>query len=77
MPLLSLVYSICMILLLQVLSEDLNPEKMREENQDGESLIGLGVKDFEDKWWDKLVSAGLLENHNEQVSADKLTQEVR
>lgn len=64
-------------LIAEVLSEDLNPEKMREENQDGESLIGLGVKDFEDKWWDKLVSAGLLENHNEQVNADKLTQEVR
>ncbi|XP_076136064.1 uncharacterized protein C8orf76 homolog [Alosa pseudoharengus] len=64
-------------LIAEVLSEDLNPEKMREENQDGESLIGLGVKDFEERWWDKLVYAGLLENAEEQVNAEESTQEVR
>lgn len=38
----------------EVMSEDLNPEKMREENQDGESLSGLHIKDFDDRWWNKL-----------------------
>lgn len=38
------------------MSEDLNPEKMREENQDGESLSGLYIKDFDDRWWTKLYT---------------------
>ncbi|KAF4102836.1 uncharacterized protein C8orf76 homolog [Onychostoma macrolepis] len=38
----------------EVMAEDLNPEKMREENQDGESLSGLYIKDFDDRWWNKL-----------------------
>lgn len=36
------------------MAEDLNPEKMREESQDGESLSGLYIKDFDDRWWNKL-----------------------
>lgn len=40
----------------EVMSEDLNPEKMREENQDGESLSGLYIKDFDDRWWNKLYT---------------------
>ncbi|XP_059364410.1 uncharacterized protein C8orf76 homolog [Carassius carassius] len=40
----------------EVMAEDLNPEKMREENQDGESLSGLYIKDFDDKWWNKLYT---------------------
>ncbi|XP_016369780.1 uncharacterized protein C8orf76 homolog [Sinocyclocheilus rhinocerous] len=39
-----------------VMAEDLNPEKMREENQDGESLSGLYIKDFDDRWWNKLYT---------------------
>ncbi|KAK1806703.1 hypothetical protein P4O66_005206, partial [Electrophorus voltai] len=31
----------------EVMSEDLNPERMREENQDGESLSGLSITDFD------------------------------
>lgn len=36
------------------MAEDLNPERMREENQDGEGLSGLTIKDFEERWWNKL-----------------------
>ncbi|XP_028835778.1 uncharacterized protein C8orf76 homolog [Denticeps clupeoides] len=45
----------------EVMAEDLIPEKMREDNQDGESLAGLSIKNFEERWWDKLTSAGLME----------------
>ncbi|XP_073703601.1 uncharacterized protein C8orf76 homolog [Garra rufa] len=38
----------------EVMAEDLNPEKMREENQDGESLSGLYIKEFDERWWNKL-----------------------
>lgn len=38
----------------EVMAENLNPEKMREENQDGESLSGLYIKDFDERWWNKL-----------------------
>ncbi|XP_052002264.1 LOW QUALITY PROTEIN: uncharacterized protein C8orf76 [Xyrauchen texanus] len=38
----------------EVMAEDLNPEKMREETQDGESLSGLYIKDFDERWWNKL-----------------------
>ncbi|XP_063055002.1 uncharacterized protein C8orf76 homolog [Engraulis encrasicolus] len=62
----------------QVLSEDLNPEKMREENQDGESLVGLAAKDFEERWWNKLVCAGLLHKEEEQGSvANQCIQATR
>ncbi|TRY82738.1 hypothetical protein DNTS_005495 [Danionella cerebrum] len=40
----------------EVMAEDLNPEKMREENQDGESLLGLSIKDFDERWWNKLYT---------------------
>ncbi|XP_016137526.1 uncharacterized protein [Sinocyclocheilus grahami] len=40
----------------QVMAEDLTPEKMREENQDGESLSGLYIKEFDDRWWNKLCT---------------------
>ncbi|KAL7835907.1 hypothetical protein SRHO_G00282540 [Serrasalmus rhombeus] len=46
----------------EVMAEDLNPEKMREENQDGESLSGLSIKDFEERWWNKLHACLLTEN---------------
>ncbi|KAL2084283.1 hypothetical protein ACEWY4_019801 [Coilia grayii] len=52
----------------QVMSEDLNPEKMREENQDGESLAGLAGRDFEERWWYRLVCAGLLQKERVNVT---------
>ncbi|KAL6462279.1 hypothetical protein MHYP_G00287010 [Metynnis hypsauchen] len=45
----------------EVMGEDLNPEKMREENQDGESLAGLSIKNFEERWWNKLHACLLTE----------------
>lgn len=44
----------------EVMSEDVIPERMREDNQDGESLAGLSLKDFEDRWWNRLVQTGVL-----------------
>ncbi|XP_053467778.1 uncharacterized protein C8orf76 homolog isoform X1 [Ictalurus furcatus] len=57
-------------LISKVMAEDLNPEKMREENQDGEGLSGLTIKDFEERWWNKL-HACLLMKENTVVSSDK------
>ncbi|CAG12860.1 unnamed protein product [Tetraodon nigroviridis] len=45
----------------QVMSEDLIPEKMREDNQDGESLSNICVQSFRDRWWNKILSTGVLE----------------
>lgn len=55
---------------MQVMAGDLNPEKMREENQDGEGLSGLTVKDFEERWWNKLHACLLLRRHT-VLSGDK------
>ncbi|KAB5532991.1 hypothetical protein PHYPO_G00126410 [Pangasianodon hypophthalmus] len=57
-------------LISEVMAEDLNPEKMREENQDGEGLSGLTIKDFEGRWWNKL-HACLLMKENTVLSSDK------
>lgn len=38
----------------QVMAEDLVPEKMKEDNQDGESLDALCNVDFDERWYDKL-----------------------
>ncbi|KAM6968048.1 uncharacterized protein C8orf76 homolog [Aplochiton taeniatus] len=48
-------------LITEVMSEDLLPEKMREDNQDGDSLAGLSLKSFRDRWWNKLLCSGVLE----------------
>lgn len=47
-------------LIIEVMSEDLH-EKMREDNQDGDSLAGLCLKSFRDRWWNKLLCSGVLE----------------
>ncbi|XP_071761108.2 uncharacterized protein C8orf76 homolog [Centroberyx gerrardi] len=52
--------------LTEVMSEDLIPEKMREENQDGESLAGLCMQSFGERWWNKIVLTGLLETDGPQ-----------
>uniref|UniRef100_A0A3B4AVY7 Uncharacterized protein n=1 Tax=Periophthalmus magnuspinnatus TaxID=409849 RepID=A0A3B4AVY7_9GOBI len=36
---------------IQVMSEDLIPEKMREDYQDGESLATVCVQSFRERWW--------------------------
>lgn len=57
---------------MQVMAEDLNPEKMREENQDGEGLSGLTIKDFEERWWNKLHVCVLIKST--VLSNDKDTE---
>jgi hypothetical protein len=49
------------------MSEDLVPERMREDNQDGESLAGLSLKDFEDRWWNRLVQTGVLKEDGPKI----------
>ncbi|XP_033836582.1 uncharacterized protein C8orf76 isoform X1 [Periophthalmus magnuspinnatus] len=41
--------------LIEVMSEDLIPEKMREDYQDGESLATVCVQSFRERWWDRVV----------------------
>ncbi|CAL8248430.1 unnamed protein product [Lota lota] len=40
-----------------VLSEDLVPEKMREDGQDGESLASVGLQSFRECWWNKVLES--------------------
>ena len=40
------------------MSEDLIPEKMREDFQDGESLVSVCVQSFRERWWDKILLTG-------------------
>lgn len=51
----------------KVMSEDLNPEKMREDNQDGESLSNICVQSFRDRWWNKILATGVLETDGRSV----------
>uniref|UniRef100_A0A3Q3VSI2 Uncharacterized protein n=1 Tax=Mola mola TaxID=94237 RepID=A0A3Q3VSI2_MOLML len=44
--------------LTEVMSEDLIPEKMREDFQDGESLASVCVQSFRERWWDKILLTG-------------------
>lgn len=50
----------------QVMSEDLIPEKMREDYQDGESLSSVCVQSFRERWWNKVLLAGVLETDGRQ-----------
>ncbi|XP_035289476.1 uncharacterized protein C8orf76 homolog [Anguilla anguilla] len=47
-------------LITEVMGKDLVAEKMREDNQDGESLAGLCISDFEEKWFNKVKQTVLL-----------------
>ncbi|XP_055359209.1 uncharacterized protein LOC121201714 [Betta splendens] len=46
--------------LTEVMSEDLIPEKMREDYQDGESLTSVCVQSFRERWWNKVLMIGVL-----------------
>ncbi|XP_029306492.1 uncharacterized protein C8orf76 homolog [Cottoperca gobio] len=52
--------------LTEVLSEDLIPDKMREDYQDGESLASVCVQNFRDRWWNKILLTGVLETDGRQ-----------
>ncbi|KAJ8353825.1 hypothetical protein SKAU_G00213920 [Synaphobranchus kaupii] len=47
-------------LITEVMGKDLVAEKMREDNQDGESLAGLCISDFEEKWYNRVKQTVLL-----------------
>lgn len=53
--------------LTEVVSEDLIPDKMREDNQDGDSLANLCVQSFRDRWWNKILLTGVLEADGRQT----------
>ncbi|GAA6224399.1 uncharacterized protein C8orf76-like [Lates japonicus] len=52
--------------LTEVMSEDLIPEKMREDYQDGESLASVCVQSFRERWWNKILLTGVLESDGGQ-----------
>ncbi|XP_030606507.1 uncharacterized protein C8orf76 homolog [Archocentrus centrarchus] len=47
--------------LTEVMSEDLIPERMREDYQDGESLAIVCLDSFRQRWWNKILLTGVLE----------------
>ncbi|XP_037532348.1 uncharacterized protein C8orf76 [Nematolebias whitei] len=47
--------------LTQVMSEDLVPEKMKEDFQDGESLLSVSPQSFRERWWNKVLLTGVFE----------------
>lgn len=47
--------------LTEVMSEDLIPEKMREDYQDGESLTSTCVQSFRERWWNSILLTGVLQ----------------
>ncbi|XP_005952978.1 uncharacterized protein C8orf76 [Haplochromis burtoni] len=52
--------------LTEVMSEDLIPEKMREDYQDGESLTSVSLHSFRQRWWNKILLTGVLETDGQQ-----------
>lgn len=50
----------------QVMSEDLIPEKMREDFQDGESLSSVCLQSFRERWWSKVLLACAGDQNGEQ-----------
>lgn len=52
--------------LTEVVSEDLIPDKMREDYQDGESLASVCVQNFRERWWNKILLTGVLETDGPQ-----------
>ncbi|XP_059195409.1 uncharacterized protein C8orf76 [Centropristis striata] len=52
--------------LMEVMSEDLVPDKMREDYQDGESLTSVCVQSFRERWWKKILLTGVLDTDGRQ-----------
>ncbi|XP_036395527.1 uncharacterized protein C8orf76 [Megalops cyprinoides] len=46
-------------LITEAMGRDLVAERMREDSQDGESLAGLCISDFEERWYNSVESAVL------------------
>ncbi|XP_032374437.1 uncharacterized protein C8orf76 homolog [Etheostoma spectabile] len=58
--------------LTEVVSEDLIPEKMREDYQDGESLASVCLQSFSARWWNKILRTGVLESDGCQHQTQSL-----
>ncbi|XP_073341387.1 uncharacterized protein C8orf76 homolog [Pagrus major] len=58
----------------EVMSEDLIPEKMREDCQDGESLTSVCLQSFRERWWNKILLTGVLETDGRQHRAQTDTK---
>ncbi|KAM7420311.1 hypothetical protein PAMA_014835 [Pampus argenteus] len=56
--------------LTEVMSDDLIPEKMREDYQDGESLASVCVQSFRERWWNKILLTGVFETDGCQHQTD-------
>ncbi|XP_008430244.1 uncharacterized protein C8orf76 homolog [Poecilia reticulata] len=52
--------------LTEVMSEDLIPEKMREDYQDGESLTLVCLQSFRERWWSSVLLAAALQTDGSQ-----------
>ncbi|XP_061919534.1 zinc fingers and homeoboxes protein 1-like isoform X3 [Entelurus aequoreus] len=57
--------------LTEVLSKDLNPEKMKEDYQDGESLSSVCLQSFSERWWNNSLLTGVLEAEGRDTRSDK------
>ncbi|MEQ2221264.1 hypothetical protein ILYODFUR_013988 [Ilyodon furcidens] len=53
--------------LIEVMSEDLIPEKMREDYQDGESLSSVCLQSFRERWWNRVLLTGVLQTDGPPV----------
>ncbi|XP_071326166.1 uncharacterized protein C8orf76 homolog isoform X2 [Trachinotus anak] len=60
--------------LTEVMSEDLIPEKMREDYQDGESLTSVCVQSFRERWWNKILLTEVLETDGGQCQTETDTK---
>ncbi|XP_061529881.1 uncharacterized protein C8orf76 [Phycodurus eques] len=59
-----------LLTLTEVMSEDLNPEKMREEYQDGKSLSSVCVQSFGERWWNKILMSRVLDADGRRGPSD-------
>ncbi|XP_012712425.1 uncharacterized protein C8orf76 [Fundulus heteroclitus] len=55
--------------LTEVMSEDLIPEKMREDYQDGESLTCVCLQSFNERWWKSVLLAAVLQTDGPRVKS--------
>lgn len=53
--------------LTEVMSEDLTPEKMREDYQDGEGLASVHVQNFRERWWDRILQIAVTQTPKPQI----------
>ncbi|KAK0155597.1 hypothetical protein N1851_002075 [Merluccius polli] len=60
-----------------VMSEDLVPEKMREDNQDGESLASVSLQSFSERWWNKVLGSQCTRGDQCRSTTDGCQQQIK